>query len=102
MFDKILGLSLVYLAQAKVDLPSNLANAPKTGDDLVALVLNTVYFIAGFAAVISIIMGGFWYVTSDGDPGKAQRGKNAILYSSIGLVVILFAFGITGFVAGYF
>lgn len=102
MFNKILGLSLVYLAQAKVDLPGNLAGAPRTGEDLISLVLNTVYFIAGFAAVISIIMGGFWYITSDGDPGKAQRGKNAILYSSIGLVVILFAFGITGFVAGYF
>lgn len=71
----------------------------KDEDALLVTLLNLVYLIAGVAAVISIIMGGFWYVTSNGEADKIKRGKNAIIFASIGLVVILLAFGITGFVS---
>lgn len=61
-------------------------------------VLNSVYFMIGIAAVISIILGGIIYATSGGDPNGAKRGKDIILYAIIGLVVSLMAFVITGFV----
>lgn len=71
-------------------------------DDVVKGVLNTVYFIAGAAAVIIIIIGGILYATSEGDPGKVQTAKNAILYAVVGLIVVMMAFVITGFVIGRF
>lgn len=63
-------------------------------------ILNWVYVLAGIAAVISIIVGAFWYVTGGDNPSQVQKGKNAIIYASIGLVVVIFAFAITGFVSG--
>lgn len=74
-------------------------NARTDENDILVGLLNSVYLVAGVVAVISIIMGGFWYVTSNGEADKIKRGKNAIIYSAIGLVVILLAFGITGFVS---
>lgn len=77
----------------------NVPNKDVQADSILVTLLNLVYLIAGVAAVIAIIMGGFWYVTSNGEADKIKRGKNAIIYASIGIVVILLAFGITGFVS---
>ena len=41
----------------------------------------------GIAAVLVIIYGGILYVTAGGDPEKAERGKRAIMYAVIGIVV---------------
>lgn len=64
--------------------------------------LSIVYFFAGVACVISIIAGGILYAISDGDSGKVKTAKNAILYAVVGLIVILIAFVLTGFIVGRF
>lgn len=71
-------------------------------DSVVQGVLNTVYFIAGAASIIIIIIGGILYATSEGDPSKVKRAKDTILYAVVGLVVVMMAFVITGFVIGRF
>ena len=63
-------------------------------------ILGLVYFIAGAVAVIMIIIGGMNYVLSSGDTGKLTKAKNTILYSVIGLVIVLGAFAITNIVLG--
>lgn len=62
--------------------------------------LGLVYFTAGIMAVIIIIIAGILYITAGGNPEQVKRAKNAILYSIVGLVIILFAFGITSFITG--
>ena len=61
-------------------------------------ILETVYFYAGILAVVVIIIGGIFYATSMGDPGKTKRAKETIMYASIGLIVVLLAFAITEFI----
>lgn len=84
------------LSASSVGIPEVDAN------DVVKGVLNTVYFIAGAAAIIIIIIGGILYATSEGDSSKVQTAKNAILYAVVGLIVVMMAFVITGFVIGRF
>lgn len=72
------------------------------GDDLLVNILNLVYYIAGIVAVIVIIVGGLMYATSAGDSGRITRAKNMILYSVVGIVVLIGAFAITNFVLGAF
>lgn len=67
---------------------------------LLGNVLNITYFAAGIVAVFVIIIAGFLYVTSTGDPGRVTKAKNAILFAVIGLVVVMLAFIITGYVRG--
>ena len=73
-----------------------------TGEELLANALNLTYFIAGIVAVIVSIVAGILYVTSSGDPAKVTKAKNTITYAVVGLVIILVAFTITGFVTGRF
>ncbi|HEY1835814.1 MAG TPA: hypothetical protein VGG13_03255 [Candidatus Saccharimonadales bacterium] len=57
-----------------------------------------VAIIAGFAAVIMMIVGGISYITSNGDGAKTASAKNTIIYAAIGLVVIGLAQAIISFI----
>lgn len=65
---------------------------------IVTNTLNAVYGISAVIAVIAIIAAGIMYTISDGDPGKIGTAKNAIIYATVGLVIIGSAFIITGIV----
>lgn len=63
-------------------------------------IFDILLFVAGFAAVIFIIWGGFKYLTSAGEPQKATAGRTTILNALIGLVIAFVAARIVGFIAG--
>ena len=52
----------------------------------------------GALAVIFIIIGGFKYITSAGDASKSASARSTILYSVVGLVVVIFARVIVNYV----
>lgn len=55
-------------------------------------IINYALGIAFFVSVIYLIYGGFLYITSAGNEESAEKGKNAIVYSLIGIVVIVLSF----------
>ncbi|PID32355.1 hypothetical protein CR970_01130 [Candidatus Saccharibacteria bacterium] len=61
-------------------------------------VINIFSLIIGVIAVIMIIVGGFKYITSNGDSGNVTSAKNTILYAIIGLVIVALAQVIVRFV----
>jgi hypothetical protein len=70
-----------------------------TGQDNIFIrVAQLVVYITGIAAVIMIIIGGFTYVTSNGDSQRVNSAKNTILYAIIGIVVAISAQLIINFV----
>lgn len=71
-------------------------------DALLTNILNLTYFIAGFIAVIVIIIAGIMYTSSGGDSGRVAIAKNALTYSLVGLIIIVTAFVLTNFVIGRF
>ena len=64
----------------------------------VQTIINWVLAVLGLVTVIMIIIGGFTYLTSQGDPGKTKKGRDTILYGVIGLIIALLAFAIVNFV----
>jgi hypothetical protein len=54
-------------------------------------IINTLLLIIGIVAVIVIVLGGFRYVTSNGDQNSITAAKNTILYAVIGLIVAIMA-----------
>ena len=93
-----LKMSSLLGPSKELDLPDR---ATVTGGDLTS-VMNVVYVVAGVVAIIIIIVAGILYSLSSGDPGKASKAKNAIIYSVVGLVVVLSAYAIMNFVVGRF
>lgn len=79
------------------------ANIPDLDpNELLVNGLNLAYFATGIIAVLAIIIAGFMYTISRGDPGEIAKAKNTILYAVVGLVVVLVAFTITNFIIGRF
>lgn len=73
-----------------------------SGDELFVNALNLAYFVAGVVSVVTIIIGGILYTISSGDSGRLTKAKNTIVYAIVGLIIVLLAFTITGFVTGRF
>ena len=54
-----------------------------TTDDLLGTVkniINVILGVLGVVAVVVIILGGFTFMTSQGDAGKVMKGRNTILW----------------------
>lgn len=54
--------------------------------------------IAGVAAVIVIIISGFRFITSSGDPQKAAGARSALIGAIVGLIIIVLAESLVLFV----
>lgn len=65
---------------------------------IITKVIEIMIMFAGIASVIMIMVGGFKYMVSNGDSGKVSSAKDTILYSIIGLVVVVIAQAIVSFV----
>lgn len=72
-------------------------NLPK-GEFKLSTVLNYVYAILGMVAVVTIIYNAVVYLTSQGEPGTTKKATQGILFSVIGLGIVLLATLITNFV----
>ncbi len=62
--------------------------------DLVDRIINFIFAIGVILAPLMYLVAGFYFVTAGGDPQKATTGKTIILYTTIGLGIILLARGL--------
>lgn len=84
------------------------ASCDETGDDPLTrtsgkegIIFRAVRLVVMATAVVSVIMimlGGFTYIMSGGEPQKIDAAKNTILYAIIGLVIAVSAQMIVSFV----
>lgn len=58
---------------------------------IVLTVLNDLFFVAGFLAVILIAYSGFKYVTSAGNPGATEAAKKTLTGTIVGFVIVILA-----------
>jgi TRAP-type C4-dicarboxylate transport system permease small subunit len=80
-----------------IDEPFNPFNVGLRG--LVSNVLTNTILISGLVAMFMIILNGFRYLTARGDEDQIKVAKSGLLWSILGLVIILFAYVIISAVA---
>ena len=73
------------------------------GDDLnpqqlIGKVINTVLGITGSLALVMFIYGGFIWMLSGGSQEKVTKGKNTLVWATLGLFVIFSSYAIVRFV----
>jgi len=61
-------------------------------------VINVILGFLGIIAVIIILLGGFKWMTAQGNEDKVEEARNLIIAGVIGLVIIMSAFGIAQYV----
>ena len=62
--------------------------------------LQLAFFVGAVAAMFVIILAGIQFITSQGEPDKANKARNSIIYAVIGLVICISSFTIVRFVLG--
>jgi hypothetical protein len=61
-------------------------------------VVNAVLGLAGIVLFIMLILGGFSYITSGGDPKKVESARNTLTYAIGGMIFIALAYLILKFI----
>jgi len=79
----------------EIEGPTGIGDRFPTLSSLVTNALPIIFSIAGAILFIYLIWGGFDFLTSMGDPKKAESGKNKITSAIIGFIIIFTAFWIT-------
>lgn len=77
--------------QAKTQGTTNPVSGP---GGVINKAANIIALITGIGAVIMILLGGFFYVTSAGNAENAAKAKARILSALIGLIVVALAWAI--------
>ena len=63
------------------------ASALRTIDDIIHRLGSFTLYILGFLAVLAIIIAGMKYITSGGEPQKAEAGKKGVLFAIYGIII---------------
>ncbi len=66
----------------------------KTFEELIKNIINFIFYIALALSPLMVIIGAFYILTAAGDEKRITTGKNIILYTLIGLLIIFFAKGL--------
>lgn len=67
-------------------------------ENFIKSVIQVLAGLAGLIATVFFVIGGFHYITSSGNPERLDRAKHTLLYSALGLVIVIAAFIISNIV----
>lgn len=78
----------------------NLTNplSVNTPQALIGKVINSALGLVGSLALLMFIYGGLTWMTSSGNQEKVKKGRDIIVWSAIGLVIIFSSYAIIRFV----
>lgn len=65
---------------------------------LIGKVINAVLGLVGSIALAMFVWGGFSWMTAGGNTEKVQKGKDIIIWATLGLVVIFLSYALVNFV----
>lgn len=80
--------------------PTYQVNSPigeVTGPELIGRIIKTALGIVGALALAMFIYGGFTWLTSGGSTDKIKKGKDVLMWATIGLVVIFASYTLVDF-----
>lgn len=77
-----------------------LVNPLKTANvaQLISNILKAAVSVVGAFALLIFVYGGFLWLTSGGEAGKVQQGKDAMKWAIIGLFVVFSSYALVSFV----
>ena len=100
MKNKIIVFSSLAIVALMFATPVFAAAADVTKiETFVKSIIQVLVTIAGLVAAGFFVWGGIGYITSSGNPESLDRSKKTLLYSAIGLAVVLAAFVLTNIVS---
>lgn len=91
----LVGVTLpILLAHPALAADGNVAQV----ESFIKSIIQVVASLAGLTAAGFFVVGGFIYITSSGNPERLEKAKHTLLYSAIGLAIVIAAFVIANIV----
>lgn len=81
-----------------IDPPDDPGGVPTGLIDAISKISSAILFVIATVAVLFLIIGGFQYITSAGNPDAIEKAKNTILYAVIGILASLLAYAVVQFI----
>lgn len=104
MTKRVYKLLALYLAVGLPFILTSTAYAAPAGvsnvEDFIRNIIKVVAGLAGLVATGFFVVGGFTYITSSGNPEHLDRAKRTLLWSGIGLAIVIAAFVISNIIVG--
>ena len=85
-------------AGCEVCLPDPLGNKHPEPAELIGRIIHAALGIVGSIALAMFIYGGFTWMTAAGNSEKVQKGKDVLIWATLGLVIIFSAYALVNFV----
>lgn len=86
-------------ADASSVCTTNQTDDPLTGPGgIIGRAIDLLSILVGVASVIVIMVAGFSFITSQGEPAALSKAKNSLIFAVIGIVIVVLAQVIAGFV----
>lgn len=79
-------------------LNTNNADVSGLGGTIATNLIKVIVLLFSIAAVLSLIYGGFLYITAGGAPEKAETGKRVIMYSVVAIIIVILSYAIYEYV----
>ena len=87
----------LYMALESIS-PAGLPSKHNANEASLRTILSVVFGIIGALAFLVIVISGLRYVLAGGDPQKAAKAKEGIVYALVGLAIAIGAQAIVSFV----
>ncbi|MBU1146376.1 pilin [Patescibacteria group bacterium] len=68
-----------------------------TGPELIGRIIKAILGLVGALALAMFVFGGFTWLTSAGSPDKIKKGKDILIWATIGLIVIFTSYTLVDF-----
>jgi lysylphosphatidylglycerol synthetase-like protein (DUF2156 family) len=96
-------VSFAALGDTGFNCPAGQINCSRTTDanQLIERAIGWILSITFAIAVLFLILGGFWYITSAGNETLATKGKQTVINAIIGIVIIILAYVVLTAVVGF-
>lgn len=82
----------------------NLSSLPNPGGvatgNIIQIILQDLFGVVGALSLLFLIIGGFRYILSGGEPQNSAAAKGTILYAIVGLIIAIVAESIVALVLG--
>lgn len=74
-------------------------NAGTDVNSFIRTVINWILGVTFGIAVLFLIIGGFWYITSAGNEETASKGKSTVINAIIGIIIIVLSYVIVSVIS---
>jgi hypothetical protein len=94
LFTSLAILTLAPFVASAIDVTIPNPLRANSFAELINLIIKFIFNLALWIAVIMFLIAGFVYITANGEPAKIKQAKDIILYTAVGLIVVISAKGL--------